>query len=64
MTYRVSGIQPVLDHAPGTEFDAEISEIQEARLIAAGALERVEEQAQAPKGSKVTDATTPDAPKA
>lgn len=45
MTYRVSGKQAVLGHAPGTTFEADLGEVQEARLLAGGALERVTEQA-------------------
>lgn len=36
--YQVTGVQPVLDHEPGSVFEADIDPTQEARLIAGGAL--------------------------
>lgn len=36
--YQVTGIQPVLDHEPGSVFEADIEPTQEARLISSGAL--------------------------
>jgi hypothetical protein len=40
-TYRVSGQHEVLGHAPGETFDAELSDDQDASLVASGALERL-----------------------
>ena len=39
--FRVCGTREVLGHAPGEEFDAEISDIQEWRLTVGGHIERV-----------------------
>lgn len=39
--YRVCGTNRVFGHAPGTKFDAELSDIQEERLVAGGHIERV-----------------------
>ena len=39
--YEVTGTQPVLDHEPGTYFEADIPPVQEARLLASGALRLV-----------------------
>jgi len=43
MRYRVTSKHPVLEHAPGDEFDAEPS-VQVSRLIASGALEIVADE--------------------
>lgn len=40
--YQVTGIQPVLDHQPGEVFEADIDPVQEQRLVASGALRRIE----------------------
>jgi len=37
-TYRVGGAQPVLDHAPGSTFQAELDPVFEARLLERGSL--------------------------
>ena len=37
-SYRVSGANPVLGHAPGEEFEAELDEVMEQRLLDCGAL--------------------------
>jgi hypothetical protein len=42
--YKVSGVQAVLDHEPGQIFRADIPLIQEQRLIASGALERLADE--------------------
>ena len=39
--YRVAGPHPVLDHEPGSTFQAEIPADQEARLLERGSLIRV-----------------------
>ena len=39
--YQVTGIQPVLDHEPGSIFEADLEPVQEARLLASGALIRL-----------------------
>jgi hypothetical protein len=39
--YRVSGPAKVKEHAPGSVFSADFDEAKEARLIAAGLIERV-----------------------
>ena len=39
--YRVAGPHAVLDHEPGSTFEAEIPEDQEARLLERGSLIRV-----------------------
>jgi hypothetical protein len=39
--YRVTSKQHVLGHEPGAEFEADIPEVQAARLLAGGALELV-----------------------
>lgn len=39
--YRVLGNREVLGHAHGEEFDADISDTQEERLVAGGHIERV-----------------------
>lgn len=39
--YRVASKHPVLDNEPGSEFEADIPEVQAARLLACGALETV-----------------------
>lgn len=39
--YRVAGPHPVLDHEPGSTFEAEIPADQEARLLERGSLIRV-----------------------
>ena len=36
--YQVTGTQPVLDHEPGSIFEADIEPEREARLLASGAL--------------------------
>lgn len=36
--YQVTGIQPVLDHEPGSIFEADIEPERESRLLASGAL--------------------------
>lgn len=38
--YVVTGIHPVLGHPPGREFTAAIPPVQEAALIAGGAIRR------------------------
>ena len=40
--YQVTGTQPVLDHEPGSIFEQDIEPTQEARLLASGALRRLE----------------------
>jgi hypothetical protein len=40
-TYLVSAPSRVLGHEPGTEFEAELTAVQEARLLASGALKTV-----------------------
>ena len=39
--FRVCGTREVLGHAPGEEFEADISDIQEWRLTVGGHIERV-----------------------
>ena len=48
--YRVAGPHSVLDHEPGSVFEAEIPADQEARLLERGSLTRV--LTDAPKPSK------------
>lgn len=43
--YRVAGPHAVLDHEPGSTFEAEIPEDQEARLLERGSLIRVQSDA-------------------
>jgi len=52
MKYRVSGKQAVFGNAPGTEFEADIPEVQAARLVAGSALEVVSVNAAAPDQGK------------
>lgn len=40
--YQVTGTQPVLDHEPGSVFEADIDPTQEERLLASGALRRLD----------------------
>lgn len=43
-SYRVSGASPVLGHAPGEEFEAELDGIKEQRLLDCGALALADKQ--------------------
>jgi hypothetical protein len=44
--YRVTGSQPVFDHQPGDEFEADLDPAQEQLLLAGGHLTRVGEAAE------------------
>jgi hypothetical protein len=50
--YRVAGPHAVLDHEPGSVFEAEIPADQEARLLERGSLTRVESGAKTPNKEK------------
>ena len=50
--YRVAGSQAVLDHEPGSTFEAEIPEDQEARLLERGSLIRVLSDAPKPSNKE------------
>ena len=50
--YRVAGPHPVLDHEPGSTFEAEIPADQEARLLERGSLIRVLSDAPKPSNKE------------
>lgn len=56
-TYRVSGPNAVLEHAPGQTFQADLDEVQERRLIESGSLE--ETSPTTTKEDKPTPSTSP-----
>jgi DNA-binding IclR family transcriptional regulator len=63
-TYRVGGEFPVLDHAPGSTFQAELDPEHESRLLERGSLTRVDNDAPKPTAALAKSKKEPTKPSA